>query len=100
MPLPGHIAAARPPAGQVTKVAEIAVSGTINISICNCGEAAGTFTLAIGSGASPQPGDYLNFDTPISAKQHYERTALAVSAGEKVWFGSNNGLIDIRVHGF
>lgn len=99
MPLPGHIAAARPAAGQVIHVADITTAGTINISLCNCG-AAGTFTLAIGSGASPQPGEYLNYDTPIADHQPYERTAQAVSAGQKVWFGSSTGLVDIRVHGF
>lgn len=99
MPLPGHIAAARPAAGQVTKVADISATGTINISLCNCGSDC-TFTLAVGSGDSPQPGDYLNFDTPISANQPYERTGRAVSSGQKVWFSSTSGLVDVQVNGF
>lgn len=85
-------------AGVDTQVGDPVPAGkvaTLNIRFCNRGGVAAKYRVAIGTGGAPAAADYITYD-----KEIVEDTAIAVSAGEKVWVRSDVANVSVRVHGF
>lgn len=73
---------------------------TVNIRIANRNTAAAKIRVAIGTGASPDAADHIDYDVEVSANGILEDTGIVCSAGEKVWVRSDVSNVTARVHGF
>lgn len=73
---------------------------TVNIRVANRNSRAAKIRVAIGSGASPALGDYMDYDIPVPENGILEDTGIVCSAGEKVWVRSDLDNVSVRVHGF
>lgn len=73
---------------------------TVNIRIANRNNNPVAVRVAIGSGASPTAGDYIDYDVLIPANWILEDTGFVCSAGEKVWVRSDTANVSARIHGF
>ena len=73
---------------------------TINIRVANRNAAAAKVRVAIGTGASPDAADYIDYDISVPANGILEDTGLVCSAGEKIWVRSDVANVSVRVHGF
>lgn len=99
----GVLGKTQPPANTFTQlyiVPNTAAFATINISVCNGGAEDAAVKLAIGTGASPGVGDYIENGAVVPAAGGVlERTCLVLSAGEKVFFYSDKATCAVRVYG-
>ena len=75
-------------------------SSTVNIRFANRNPGVARIRLAIGSGASPAPEDYVTYDSVLPANGIIEDTGLVMSGGEKLWAYSNAANVSVRAHGF
>ena len=85
-------------AGVDTQIGDPVPAGkvaTLNIRFCNRGGSAAKYRVTIGTGGAPAAADYITYD-----KEIIEDTAIAVSAGEKVWVRSDVANVSVRVHGY
>lgn len=75
---------------------------TVNVAICNRGEADATIRVALTTEAGdPVGADFIEYDAVVpSAGGILERTALVAGAGEKLVVRSSSGDVSVRVHGF
>lgn len=56
--------------------------------------------IAIGSGASPAPSDYIEYGAELAANGGgLERTCITLSPGEKVWVNADSSAVAVRVYG-
>jgi hypothetical protein len=59
----------------------------VTLSICNRGASAATVQVAIctaATAATPDPSEYIEFDTSLSAKGVLERTGIVMDADQKI----------------
>lgn len=98
----GKLGAATLAAAADTELCTVAAGkvATVTVSICNRSANAAKLRIAVGTGAGPANGDYLEYDTPVPASGVLERSGIAMSAGEKVFVRSDIVGVDARVHGF
>ncbi len=73
---------------------------TLNIRIANRNASAIKVRVAVGTGAAPAAGDYIDYDIPVAAGGILEDTGIVCGAGEKVWVRSDLAGASVRVHGF
>ena len=79
------------PAGKVS---------TVNIRVCNRNASGIAISVAVGSGGSPATTDYIDYEASVPGYGILEETAVACSAGEKVWIRSTLANVSVRIHGF
>lgn len=91
-------------ATQVTlyEVQAPAVAASFTVSFCNKGALPAAVFLAYGPGAdSSAPGTrHWEHNAIVNPGTPLERTALALSAGQKLFAWSDSPLVDVSVHGF
>lgn len=73
---------------------------TANIRICNRNASVAKVRVAIGTGASPNVADYIDYDITVPDNGILEDTGIVCSAGEKVWVWSDVTNVTARIHGF
>lgn len=73
---------------------------TVNIRVANRNASAVKIRVAIGTGASPAAGDYIDYDISVAANGILEDTGIVCGAGEKIWVRSDVANVSVRVHGF
>lgn len=72
---------------------------TVNIRVVNRTANDVKVRVAIGTGAAPADGDYIEYDTIVEPGVPLENTGIAISSGEKVWVRSDIAGCCARVHG-
>jgi len=73
---------------------------TFNIRFANRNQTTAVkVRVAIGSGDSPSPADYVDYDVMVLANGILEDTGLVASSGEKVWVWSDTANVSVRAHG-
>lgn len=80
-------------------ICTLAENQTINIRVSNRTANDAKIRIAIGTGVSPDPKDYIRYDTIIEPGLPLEDTGIAVSSGEKVWVRSDIAGCCARVYG-
>lgn len=73
---------------------------TANIRVANRNASTAKIRVAIGTGASPDAADYIDYDISLAANGIIEDTGIVCGAGEKVWVRSDVSNVSVRVHGF
>lgn len=73
---------------------------TVNILIVNGGVTEARVDVAIITGSSPAPEDYISIDRVLAVSAEYERSGVSMSTGEKVFVRSDVAGVVVRVHGF
>jgi hypothetical protein len=74
---------------------------SININVVNRGAVPARVDVALATSGTPTDADYIEFGATIPANGGIlERSALAVSAGERVVVRSTTDDCTVRVHGF
>lgn len=73
---------------------------TINVMAVNCSTTSAAVRIAITTAASPGDADWIDYDTQLPPGGGIERSALVLSAGEKVFVRANGLGVTARVHGF
>jgi hypothetical protein len=98
----GKLGSANLAAGADTLVYTVPAStvATINIRFANRNASAVKICVAIGTGASPDAADYIDYDVSVPANGILEDTGFVCSAGEKIWVRSDVANVSVRVHGF
>lgn len=98
----GKLGTANLAAGADTTVYTVPAStvATINIRVANRNAAAAKVRVAIGTGASPDAADYIDYDILLAANGILEDTGIVCGAGEKIWVRSDVANVSVRVHGF
>jgi len=77
-----------------------AAFATISISMVNKGPSDADIKLAIGTSATPDPADYIEFGAVIPANGGgLERTCIVVSPGEIISVESTTANVAVRVYG-
>jgi hypothetical protein len=74
----------------------------VTLSVCNRSAAAVTIQVAIctaATAATPDPSEYIEFDTSLSAKGVLERTGLVLKATEKIVVRSSAASVSAVVYG-
>lgn len=79
------------PAGKTT---------TLNVNLVNRGTAMTTVRVAIGTAAAPVNADYIEYETAMAPSGVLERTAVVLSAGEKLFVRAAAATVSARAHGF
>ena len=84
-------------------VASFVADATVNINVTNGGNSDARIRIAIGSGLSAQPQDWIEggrrgFSLPAGLS--IERTGKAVSAGEHVFVSTDQPDVYVRVSGY
>lgn len=98
----GKLGVANLAAGADTLVYTVPAStiATVNIRVANRNASAVKIRVAIGTGASPAAGDYIDYDISVPASGILEDTGIVCGAGEKIWVRSDVANVSVRVHGF
>ena len=98
----GKLGTANLAAGADTLVYTVPASSvaTINIRVANRNSTTVAIRVAIGTGASPDAADYIDYDLPLAANSILEDTGIVCGAGEKLWVRSDVSNVSVRVHGF
>lgn len=73
---------------------------TVNIRVANRNASAAKIRVAIGTGASPDAADYVDYDITVPGNGILEDTGIVCGAGEKIWVRSDTANVSVRVHGF
>lgn len=98
----GKLGVANLAAGADTLVYTVPAStiATVNIRVANRNASAVKIRVAIGTGASPNAGDYIDYDITVPDNGILEDTGIVCGAGEKIWVRSDVANVSVRVHGF
>lgn len=72
---------------------------TVNVNCVNTGTAAATVKIAIATTDVPADGDYFELSALAATGGVVERTAIMLSAGERVIVKATTDAVDVRVHG-
>jgi len=83
----GLLATLKPAAGATAALytAPTGRSATINLSACNTGQVEARVRVAVGTGETPPDSGWIEYDAVLSPSDVLERTAIALSAGQKVF---------------
>ena len=73
---------------------------TANIRVVNRNASVVKIRVAIGTDASSDAADYIDYDVSVPANGILEDTGIVCGAGEKVWVRSDTSNVTARVHGF
>lgn len=73
---------------------------TANLSLVNRTTAPIAIRVAIGTGSAPADQDYIEYGVSLPPGTPLERTALVLSAGEKVWVHAAAAGISARLFGY
>ena len=77
---------------------------TGKINVCNRNAALVKVRLAYGTGASPNAGEYVEYDCPLSAAGStgnvLERNGECLQDGYKVWAYSDTANVDVVIQGY
>ena len=71
----------------------------VTVSVCNRGASASNIRLSAGNNNPAQAGDYIEFDTALSANGVLERTGIVLSAGQYITGYSSGADVDFVVYG-
>jgi hypothetical protein len=71
-----------------------------NISVCSDTTTANEVVLYISSGLSPLTGDTIQLDTLKSFNRGYDRTAIVMKAGEKLFYKTDSSGTNVIISGF
>ncbi len=72
---------------------------SFSVSLCNITTATAKIRLALSTGTTPQASDWIEYDTSILGNGVFERTGLALSAGQCLIIFSNKATIASVVYG-
>lgn len=95
----GKLGAADLAAAENTLIFAASGAQVFNVRFANRTATSTTVRLAIGTGAAPEPADYVTYDVTLPANGVLEDTGLVASDGEKVWAYSNAASVSVRAHG-
>ena len=79
-----------------------ATFAVVTLSICNRGTSAATIQVAIclaATAATPDPSEYVEFDTSLSAKGVLERTGIVMAADQRLVVRSSAANVNAVVYG-
>jgi hypothetical protein len=99
MTILGKIGSADIGTGTDVLLGTIDEAGTVNIRLCNRNAADVKVRIAIGTGAGPAAGDYIEYDTTLPANEVLEDGGITVSIGEKIWVRSDTANVSARAFG-
>ena len=72
---------------------------SFNVRFTNRNNTSAQIRLAIGTGSSPSPEDYMDYNLVLPAYSVLEDTGIVASLGEKVWVYSDIANVSVRAHG-
>ncbi|MBK8752358.1 MAG: hypothetical protein IPL99_12245 [Candidatus Competibacteraceae bacterium] len=72
---------------------------SFTVSYCNQGTAVAKVCLALSTTATPQPCDWIEYETALNGKAVLERTGLALSAGQKIFVCSTKATVSVVIYG-
>ena len=71
----------------------------VTVSVCNRSATSSNIRLTVGDTFPPTNGDYIEFDTSLSANGVMERTGIVLGAGQYISGRSSAADVDIVVYG-
>lgn len=77
-----------------------ATNTTADVRLCNRGAAAVRMRIAIGNGAAPAAGDYIDYDVVVPPNGILGESGIPLSAGEKVWVRADTATVAAQIRGF
>lgn len=97
----GRIAAISLPLNSNTVVYQVPAGrrASFTVSLCNISTAVAKIRLALSTGTTPQASDWIEYDTSILGNGVFERTGLALSAGQCLIIFSNKATVTAVVYG-
>lgn len=87
----GLLATLKPAAGTAAVLYTVPTgrSATVNLSACNTGQADARVRVAVGTGDAPPESGWIEFDATLAPSDVLERTAIALSAGQRLFVQSS-----------
>lgn len=77
-----------------------AAAATASIWLCNRGAAPVKFRVAVSAADAPTAAEYIEYDTTLAVGGVFERSGLALSAGERIVVRTDIATLSARAHGF
>ncbi len=97
----GLLATLKPAAGTAAVLYTVPTgrSATVNLSACNTGQADARVRVAVGTGEAPPESGWIEYDAVLAPSDVLERTAIALSAGQKVFVQTSTANVCFNVWG-
>jgi hypothetical protein len=71
-----------------------------NVLVCNTNNTEVQVRIAVAMTLAPNTADFIEYDYPLPARGHLERTALVLSPGENILIYASAPGVVCRAHGF